>query len=130
VIMGKVFGEVPGYPIGSTWQSREELSDSKVHAPPMGGISGTAAKGADSIVVNGGYEDDLDHESVIIYTGAGENDPSKKVQITDQTLENAGKKDRLENKLHSMVCRGAITLATAQSVFKTNWISGYSKYVG
>ena len=43
---------------------------------------------------------------------------------------NAGKKDRLENKLHSMVCNGAISLATAQSVFKTNWISGYSKYVG
>ena len=43
---------------------------------------------------------------------------------------NAGKKDRLENKIHSLVCSGAITLATGQKVFMTNWILGYQKYVG
>ncbi len=103
--MGKVFGEVQGYPIGSTWQSRKELSDSKVHAPPMGGISGTAAEGADSIVVNGGYEDDVDHGSVIIYTGAGGNDPSKKVQIADQTLENAGNAALVTSQLEGIPVR-------------------------
>ena len=41
---------------------------------------------------------------------------------------NAGKKDRLENKMHSLVCSGAISLAAAQKVFKTNWIAGYQKY--
>jgi hypothetical protein len=42
---------------------------------------------------------------------------------------NAGKKDRLENKMHSLVCSGAISLAAAQKVFMTNWIAGYQKYI-
>ena len=42
---------------------------------------------------------------------------------------NAGKKDRLENKMHSLVCSGAISLAAAQKVFITNWIIGYKKYI-
>ena len=46
------------------------------------------------------------------------------------TIWNAGKKDQLENKIHSLVCSGALTLAAGQKVFMTNWISGYQKYVG
>ena len=42
------------------------------------GISGTGAEGADSIVVNGGCEDDDDHGDEFIYTGAGGNDPATK----------------------------------------------------
>ena len=103
--MGKVFGEVPGYPIGSTWQSRKALSNSKVHAPPMGGISGTAAEGADSIVVNGGYEDDDDLGYEIIYTGAGGNDPVSKAQIADQTLEQPGNAGLVTSQLEGLPVR-------------------------
>ena len=42
---------------------------------------------------------------------------------------NAGKKDQLENKMHSLVCSGAISLVAAQKVFMTNWIAGYQKYI-
>jgi len=42
---------------------------------------------------------------------------------------NAGKKDQLENKMHSLVCSGSISLAAAQRVFMSNWIAGYQKYV-
>ncbi|HSN03316.1 MAG TPA: hypothetical protein VLS91_07520 [Acidimicrobiales bacterium] len=42
----------------------------------------------------------------------------------------ASKKDALENRLHSLVCSGAVPLATAQRVFATNWIAGYQRYVG
>lgn len=56
----------------------------------MGGISGTAEDGADSIVVNGGYEDDEDYGDEIIYTGAGGNDPATKTQIKDQELTQPG----------------------------------------
>ena len=42
----------------------------------------------------------------------------------------ATKKDRLENKLHALVCSGQLSLRAAQKVFETNWISGYLKYVG
>ncbi|MDE3083393.1 MAG: hypothetical protein KGJ39_08255 [Acidobacteriota bacterium] len=42
----------------------------------------------------------------------------------------AAKKDALENRLHALVCSGAVPLATAQRVFATNWIVGYQRYVG
>ena len=42
---------------------------------------------------------------------------------------NAGKKDQLENKMHSLVCSGSISLAAAQKVFMTNWIAGYQRFV-
>jgi len=38
-------------------------------------------------------------------------------------------KDRLENTLHSMVCAGQITLASAQRAIRTNWVRAYHRYV-
>jgi putative restriction endonuclease len=52
----------------------------------MAGISGAGAEGADSIVVSGGYEDDVDAGDEIVYTGHGGNDPTTHKQIADQTL--------------------------------------------
>lgn len=48
------------------------------------GISGAEAEGADSIVVSGGYEDDEDYGTLIVYTGAGGRDPATGHQIADQ----------------------------------------------
>lgn len=42
---------------------------------------------------------------------------------------NAHTKDKLENKLHSMVCKGQISLEQAQKEISTDWISAYGKYV-
>jgi len=39
-------------------------------------------------------------------------------------------KDRLENLLKGRVCSGKITLATAQNLIATNWVSAYRRYVG
>jgi hypothetical protein len=41
----------------------------------------------------------------------------------------ARKKDQLENKIHTMVCSKAMTLAKAQAIFATNWIDGFKVYV-
>ena len=38
-------------------------------------------------------------------------------------------KDRLENKLHALVCAGALPLATAQSAISGNWWDAYATYV-
>ena len=38
-------------------------------------------------------------------------------------------KDQVENKLHSLVCSNALTLASAQSAISTNWWAAYEKYV-
>jgi len=37
-------------------------------------------------------------------------------------------KDRLENKLHSLVCSGGLALKTAQRAISTNWIAAYETY--
>jgi len=42
---------------------------------------------------------------------------------------NARVKDRLENRLHELVCDGDLDLKTAQSEIAANWIEAYKKYV-
>ena len=39
-------------------------------------------------------------------------------------------KDRLENRLHSLICSKTIPLAQAHTEEATNWIAAYNKYVG
>jgi hypothetical protein len=41
---------------------------------------------------------------------------------------NAHVKDQLEDRLHQMVCRGDVDLATAQRDISTDWIAAYRKY--
>lgn len=38
-------------------------------------------------------------------------------------------KDQLENRLHTMVCRGQVSLADAQRMIASNWIEAYKRYV-
>jgi hypothetical protein len=49
-------------------------------------------------------------------------------QLWDGTW-GARKKDKLENKIKSLVCSKAMTLSSAQTIFATNWIEGYKVYV-
>ena len=39
-------------------------------------------------------------------------------------------KDKVENKLHSLICAGQLSLAQAQYEEATNWVAAYQKYVG
>lgn len=90
VVTDRYFGELSSIPVGRQWHSRRAVSADKVHRPTIAGISGTKADGADSIVVSGGYEDDEDFGDVIIYTGAGGNDPSTGKQTSDQEIDHPG----------------------------------------
>ena len=38
-------------------------------------------------------------------------------------------KDKLETKLHDMVCKRQMNLVNAQKEMKTNWVAAYNKYV-
>lgn len=42
---------------------------------------------------------------------------------------NAQVKDKLENRLHELVCSGQLDLKTAQQAIAANWIEAYQKYV-
>jgi putative restriction endonuclease len=81
---GPVFGHIPGYPVGSRFENRAALAEARVHRHRQAGISGSATKGADSIVLSGGYEDDQDFGNLIIYTGYGGRDPATGRQVSDQ----------------------------------------------
>lgn len=48
----------------------------------------------------------------------------------DGTVWNAHVKDKLENKLHALVCARTVTLADAQHEIATDWIAAYKKYIG
>lgn len=38
-------------------------------------------------------------------------------------------KDRLENRLHKLVCRGELPLNTARRAIATNWVEAYKRYM-
>ncbi|MGI8902603.1 MAG: HNH endonuclease [Solirubrobacteraceae bacterium] len=43
-------------------------------------------------------------------------------------LWGARRKDRLENRLHSLVCAGKLALHEAQRTEESNWIAAYHRY--
>ncbi|KIL70800.1 hypothetical protein M378DRAFT_155736 [Amanita muscaria Koide BX008] len=69
----KVFGHIPGIEVGTWWEMREGCSTDAVHAPWVAGISG-GPKGAYSVALSGGYEDDVDLGYGFTYTGSGGRD--------------------------------------------------------
>jgi len=101
------FGHVAGVNIGDVFSSRRELHDGGVHAPLQAGIDGNSNEGACSIVLSGGYEDDIDDLEYILYTGQGGQDKSKR-QVLDQefTRGNKGLQLSYEYKLPVRVTRG------------------------
>lgn len=78
---------MPGYPVGSRFETRGELSESGVHRPRVAGISGSAREGADSVVLSGGYEDDVDLGGEIFYVGHGGRDRETGRQVSDQNFD-------------------------------------------
>lgn len=42
---------------------------------------------------------------------------------------NAHMKDRLENRLHGLVCNGTISLQAAQEAIRTDWRAAFTQYV-
>lgn len=83
-------GEIPGVPGGTTFVSRAEAAERRVHRARVAGIVGNGREGAESIVSSGGYEDDKDLGSSLIYTGHGGQDPATKRHVRDQSFESSG----------------------------------------
>jgi putative restriction endonuclease len=81
-----VIGAVPDVAVGTVFPNRKALREAGIHRPLQAGICGSGDTGAESIVLNGGYEDDVDSSDEIIYTGHGGNDPATGQQTADQTL--------------------------------------------
>ncbi|KAI0761952.1 PUA-like domain-containing protein [Trametes elegans] len=90
-----VFGEIPGVPVGSTFENRLFLHHSSVHSGILAGISGRKQWGCYSVVLSGGYEDDKDEGYRFTYTGCGGRDrkngekPREGPQTCDQSWANS-----------------------------------------
>ncbi|XP_077296529.1 E3 ubiquitin-protein ligase UHRF1-like [Arctopsyche grandis] len=83
------FGPIPGIDVGMIWRYRIQLSESGVHRPPVSGIHGRDVDGAYSIVLSGGYEDDVDYGFEFTYTGSGGRDLSGNKRTADQSSDQA-----------------------------------------
>ena len=81
-----LFGHIDGTKEGQVFVSREELGLSGIHRPPMHGIWGREAEGSASIVISGGYEDDVDDGDYILYTGQGGQDAPGGKQIDRKSV--------------------------------------------
>ncbi|MBU1866555.1 MAG: HNH endonuclease [Actinobacteria bacterium] len=75
-----------GVPVGTSFRTRQEVFDAGVHLHTQAGIAGTRPAAA-SIVISGGYTDDLDLGDEIFYTGYGGRDPNSGGQVADQELK-------------------------------------------
>jgi putative restriction endonuclease len=100
----RIFGHIPGYPVGSWLESRAALAEAGLHRPPVAEISGTESEGADSIVLSGGYEDDEDLGDEIVYTGHGGRDQDTGKQVANQKL-NRGNLALAKSKLQGLPVR-------------------------
>lgn len=86
-----MFGHIDDIKPGTIFVDRKELAAKGVHAPLMSGIWG-AQDGAVSIVLSGGYEDDIDELDYILYTGHGGQDSPGGKQTSDQDFTKGGNK--------------------------------------
>lgn len=81
------FGPIPGVPVGSAWKFRVQVSEAGIHRPHVSGIHGRDGDGAYSIVLAGGYEDDLDNGDEFFYTGSGGRDLSGNKRTAEQSCD-------------------------------------------
>lgn len=100
-----IFGNIPGVNEGDSFVNREALRNAEIHLAPVAGIDGNPRVGATSIVLNGGYVDDLDLGDEIIYTGHGGNDANTNTQISDQSWDATGNKALLVSEMHGLPVR-------------------------
>lgn len=65
-----------GLLVGEIWRDRLECRQWGAHFVPIAGIAGQSDRGAQSVVLSGGYVDDEDHGEWFLYTGSGGKDLS------------------------------------------------------
>ncbi|XP_015221250.2 E3 ubiquitin-protein ligase UHRF1 isoform X2 [Lepisosteus oculatus] len=87
IVPSNHYGPVPGVPVGTMWKFRVQVSESGVHRPHVAGIHGRSNDGAYSLVLAGGYEDDVDDGNEFTYTGSGGRDLSGNKRTAEQSCD-------------------------------------------
>ncbi|XP_018572895.1 E3 ubiquitin-protein ligase UHRF1-like [Anoplophora glabripennis] len=81
------YGPVPGVEVGTCWKFRLQASEAGIHRPHVAGIHGRETDGAYSLVLSGGYEDDIDNGEEFYYTGSGGRDLSGNKRCSEQSCD-------------------------------------------
>ncbi|XP_014245994.1 E3 ubiquitin-protein ligase UHRF1-like [Cimex lectularius] len=113
------FGEIPGIEVGTIWKFRVQVSEAGVHRPHVAGIHGRESDGAYSIVLSGGYEDDIDNGEEFMYTGSGGRDLSGNKRTAEQSCDQTLTR---MNKALAMNCN--IPLDAKKGAEAKNWKGG------
>ncbi|XP_061681405.1 E3 ubiquitin-protein ligase UHRF1 isoform X1 [Syngnathoides biaculeatus] len=87
IVPSNHYGPIPGVPVGSLWKFRVQVSEAGVHRPHVAGIHGRSTDGAYSLVLAGGYEDDVDDGNEFTYTGSGGRDLSGNKRTAEQSCD-------------------------------------------
>ncbi|XP_058800436.1 E3 ubiquitin-protein ligase UHRF1-like [Phymastichus coffea] len=98
-------GHIPGIEVGTMWKFRFQVSEAGVHRPHVAGIHGRAEDCAYSIVLSGGYEDDVDNGEEFFYTGSGGRDLSGNKRTAKQSCD---QRLTLMNKALALNCHAKI----------------------
>jgi len=96
-------GPPEGFEVGSTWKSRRDLCEDGIHAGLSKGINGREAEGAFSVVLSGGYEDDVDNGETVIYTGEGGQERGVMGQTKDQVWKKGNRAMQISFLNHTPV---------------------------
>ena len=85
-IRPSLFGPIPGVAIGDLFPTRLAVLAAGLHRQVRAGVSGTAADGAEAIIVSPAYEDDVDLGHTVYYSGQGGRSTSTGKQVADQQI--------------------------------------------
>ena len=77
-----IYGSIQGARVGEIFVNRRALHDTNIHR----GLMRRIAPGGASIILSGGYVDDIDEGNLIIYTGEGGRDANSGKQVADQSF--------------------------------------------
>ena len=94
--------------VGDWWKDRLDCRQYGAHFPHVAGIAGQSNRGAQSVVLSGGYEDDQDEGEWFMYTGSGGRDLSGNKRTSKVSL-------CLKNAVHGTLPVGGATVDTTFS---------------
>ncbi|XP_072008293.1 E3 ubiquitin-protein ligase UHRF2 isoform X2 [Engystomops pustulosus] len=87
IVPSNHYGPIPGVPVGALWKFRVQVSEAGVHRPHVGGIHGRSNDGAYSLVLAGGFEDEVDRGDEFTYTGSGGRDLTGNKRIGEHSFD-------------------------------------------
>uniref|UniRef100_A0A667XGV9 E3 ubiquitin-protein ligase UHRF n=1 Tax=Myripristis murdjan TaxID=586833 RepID=A0A667XGV9_9TELE len=119
IVPSNHYGPVPGVPVGSLWKFRVQVSESGVHRPHVAGIHGRSTDGAYSLVLAGGYEDDVDDGNEFTYTGSGGRDLSGNKRTAEQSCD-----QKLTNMNRALALNCNASVNEKDGADAKNWKAG------